>query len=519
MTPRDTAFEQMLERILDAEPLDWGVAEANHDPRFDALRALAEVADAFGRIGSPAPRAVLFAWGPLDVVERVAEGGSAEVYRAHDRRLGRDVALKLLKPEAAERWRAGRFLDEARRLACVRDAHVVSVYGAGVHDGRAGLWCEWIDGRTLADCVERDGPFGSAETAVAGLALCRALAAVHRAGLMHGDVKPHNILRERGGRIVLADLGAGGEPAALNASLRTQASPAWTAPEVLDGAARSPRDDLHSLGGVLHYLLDARAPDPRMPGAALARADVDPALHAVIARARAADPAARYASAEEMAADLAACLQPKPVAAAPARRRRFAFAGAAVAAVALLAIALVMLARPAAPPTATVELLRHADGRSHVLADGASVALRDRLSFAIESAQPLWVYVFNADDDGRLTRLFPLTGLDTRNPLPSGRRSELPGLAAGRALHIEVSSPAQVERFLVVAGTQVVGELEMIGTDQASIDTDIRTRGSQRLVPQVSPLPPDRLDALVARLEASPQPLRIWRFRLPHRNK
>lgn len=82
-----------------------------------------------------------------------------------------------------------------------------------------------------------------------------------------------------------------------------------------------------------------------------------------------------------------------------------------------------------------------------------------------------------------------------------------------------MSSPAQAERFLVVAGTQVVDELEAIGADQASIDTDIRTRGSQRLVPQAAPSPPDHLDALVARLEASPQPLRIWRFRLPHRNE
>src|SRR5690606_28085255 len=149
--------------------------------------------------------------------------------------------------------------------ARVRHPNVLSVYGAAVHDGRAGLWCEWIDGENLAERVARDGPFGVDETIVTGIALCRALAAVHAAGLLHGDVKPENVLRERGGRIVLVDLGAGGEPAQVNAGLRSHATRAWLAPEVLDGALRTPQHDLYALGGVLQFLLDGRRPTEAAP--------------------------------------------------------------------------------------------------------------------------------------------------------------------------------------------------------------------------------------------------------------
>ena len=516
MTARDAAFEKLLEQILDAQPCDWSGTGGDGDPRFDALRALADVADAFGRIGTPAPPEHLFAWGPLDVIERIAAGASAEVYRAHDRRLGRDVALKLLRPDATAQWRAGTFLDEARRLARIRDPHVVSVFGAGVHEGRAGLWCEWIDGRTLAACIETDGPFGSAETAVAGLALCRALAAAHRAGLLHGDVKPANILRERGGRIVLADFGAGGEPASVNASLRTQATPAWTTPEVLDGEARSARDDLHALGGVLQYLLSGCVPDPHRPGLDLARVDVDPRLGAVIARARAAEPAARYANAAEMAEDLGACLQPAIPPARPVRRRAWLGLSIVFAALVIAGVAAALLRTPAGVE-ASVELLRHENGQALGLADGAGVTLHDRLSFAVESTQPAWVYVFNADDGDRLTRLYPLPDLDTRNPLPAGRRVELPGTAGGRPLLVEVSSPARAERFVVVVAAQAIDELDDAGARHDAIDADVVTRGSRRLVPRAATTPPDRLEILLRRLEASPVPLRIWRYHLPHR--
>src|SRR5439155_25004873 len=100
-------------------------------------------------------------------------------------------------------------LKEARHLARVRHPNVVSVYGADLADGWVGVWMELIKGRSLAELLESQGLFSAREATVVGMDLCRALAAVHAAGQMHGDMKAHNVMREDGGRTVLMDFGTG----------------------------------------------------------------------------------------------------------------------------------------------------------------------------------------------------------------------------------------------------------------------------------------------------------------------
>ena len=519
------AVDRLIERILDAEPADWPRLDPlppGSEREFEALQTLSDIARAFRRFDAPARPAhacALFRWGPLEVEAKVASGGSSEVYRAWDAGLGTHVALKLLRSDAAQPLRARAFLDEARRLAKVRHHNVLSVYGAAVHDGRPGLWSEWIEGQSLTEQVARQGPLGADEAVVLGLALCRALGAVHAAGLLHGDVKPDNVLRERGGRIVLADLGAGGEPAEVNASLHSAATLAWLAPEVLQGALRTPAHDLHALGGVLQFVLGGRVPDPARPGADLARSDVPAPLREVIARARAADPAQRYADAASMQQALAACLEGAAGtgarAAAPQRRRVGGLALAMLALVFAIAGAWWMRAPP--PLQADVQLLRHRGESTQAIGDGSTIALGDRLSFTVTGAQPLWLYAYNADDRGALQRLFPLPGLETRNPLPPGRAIEVPGRWQGRAMRFEVSSSAATEEFLLVAASAPVARLEALAEDAAIADAGVRARGTALLVPATSGLPGTRLDALAAELADAPGTPRIWRFRLPHR--
>ena len=148
-------------------------------------------------------------WGHLRILQRLGSGSYGVVYRAFETRLQCDVALKLAKPTRARELDESRALKEARMLARVRHANVVSVYGADAHDGRFGLWMELVDGRTLEQALVTDGPMGAHEAAHVGVELCKALAAVHQAGLLHRDIKASNVMREKGGRILLMDFGAG----------------------------------------------------------------------------------------------------------------------------------------------------------------------------------------------------------------------------------------------------------------------------------------------------------------------
>ena len=104
------------------------------------------------------------------------------------------------------------------------------------------------------------GPISAREAALVGLDLCRALAAVHQAGLVHRDVKPHNVMREAGGRIVLMDFGAGRDNERARRDLSTAGTPLYMAPEVLDGATATAVSDLYSLGVLLFKLATRELP-------------------------------------------------------------------------------------------------------------------------------------------------------------------------------------------------------------------------------------------------------------------
>ena len=152
----------------------------------------------------------ILTWAHLRIIEKIGEGVFGTVYRARDAKLQSDVALKLMWPDGPGTPSSPtRALKEARLLARIRHANVVQVYGADRIDGRVGLWMEFIKGRTLANVLSTHGPFSAREAALIGLDLCRALAAVHRARLIHGDIKAHNVMREEGGRTVLMDFGTG----------------------------------------------------------------------------------------------------------------------------------------------------------------------------------------------------------------------------------------------------------------------------------------------------------------------
>src|SRR5262249_28751713 len=156
--------------------------------------------------------------------------------------------------------------DEARRLASVHHAHVLTVHGVAEHDGRVGMWTELVRGETLAERVRREGPLDPREVAAIGADLCAALAEVDRIGLVHGDVKPANVMLEAAAedagrpRVVLMDFGAAHDWRASRAFAISTGTPLVMAPEVLAGGEATPAADLYSLGVVLFHLLTGRFP-------------------------------------------------------------------------------------------------------------------------------------------------------------------------------------------------------------------------------------------------------------------
>jgi tRNA A-37 threonylcarbamoyl transferase component Bud32 len=481
MTPQAPDERDLVDRLVDGEPIDWDHASASDRNILDALHTLDQVRNAYQRIGATAAphKPPLFQWGPLAVLEKVASGASAEVYRAWDAGLATVVALKLLRPEAAAAGlRNDEFLHEGRLLARLSQRNVLRVHGAAVHDGRPGIWNEWIEGRTLDAIVAADGPFAGAEAAHIGIELCAALAAIHAAGLLHGDVKASNVLRARGGRIVLVDLGAAGAPDTLNSSLRTQATPAYLSPQSRDGAPRAVVDDLYALGVLLHFLLSGEYPEDGRSRLRALKPEIDPRIAATVEHALSPEPQRRFASAHAFGDALRDDLGHNGSRAGTTVRRGRTRQWTIAALVAAVALAIGIVAWPsrALPWRAQVELMRRTDRGNEVLRDGAKLHLGDRIDLKLATDRPTWVYVVNEDAAGEFHVLFPLAGLELANPIGTGSDITLPGAQAGRSLSWEVSGTGGGEEFVVLLARAPLARLErnLAALPVAAIERGVR---------------------------------------------
>jgi serine/threonine protein kinase len=187
-------------------------------------------------------------WGHLENLIRIGQGVFGTVYLAWDARLEREVALKLCRFADGSPKVWSRFsLQEARLLARVRHPNVVKVYGVGHHEGRLGVWLEYIRGCTLADFLQEHGPLGAREAVLIGLDVCNAVAATHSLGFLHRDIKAKNVMREDGGRIVLLDFGLSQDlhSETLNdPAVRIRGTPLYMSPEVMRGQDASVQSDI-----------------------------------------------------------------------------------------------------------------------------------------------------------------------------------------------------------------------------------------------------------------------------------
>jgi serine/threonine protein kinase len=253
--------------------------------------------------------------------ERIGHGGMGEVFVAHDLRLDREVALKLLRSElTGQDGMRERVVAEARLAARLTHPHVVGVLDTGEQDGRPFVVMERLSGRTLHDELA-DRPLPAERVRDVGLQVLRALAAAHELGIVHRDVKPGNILDAGVGTWKVADFGIAKWVHAddtLTGTGELLGSPSYLAPERIDGQQAGPASDLYAVGVLLYEALTGRKPfegdDPFTLAAAIRESryepptaidpSVDPEIAAVIERAMRRDPAERYESAEAMASAL-----------------------------------------------------------------------------------------------------------------------------------------------------------------------------------------------------------------------
>lgn len=256
------------------------------------------------------------------LVRPLGHGGMASVYLAEDRELDRPVAIKRLAENlAADPEFRRRFEREASLAARLSHPNIVAVYDVGEEDGRPFIVMEYVEGESVAEAA-RQAPLAVAEAVRVGLDACAGLAAAHEAGLVHRDVKPHNLLVTREGTVKIADFGLARslEGTFLTDHGTVMGTAAYLAPEQLDGGETSPAVDVYSLGAVLYELLTGRAPrsastlaelvqqghDGPVPPVRELAPEVPPAVEAAVMHALASDPAERPPSADAFAAELRA---------------------------------------------------------------------------------------------------------------------------------------------------------------------------------------------------------------------
>ncbi len=336
------------------------------------------------------------------VVRTIASGGMGTVVLAEDERLGRQVAIKRLHTEGSDEA-LQRFRREARIGARLSHPNLVTIYDAVVDGPEVMIVMEYVPGRSLAELL-RDGPIDRARAASLVRDLGAGLDHAHEQGVLHRDVKPGNILLDPTGRAKLADMGisTAAESTQITITGSVLGTAAYLAPERLDGRPASPASDVYALAAVAYEtLVGQRARPGRTPAEIIVRASSEPppdarehdptipgAAAEAIRRGMAADPAARPATAGQLAEEIAGALEaeaespaateplppPPPRSAAPAPattrrgrspgrsgRRRWAAPIALLAGVAAAVLVVVLLDgdergdRRAASPTRTPE--------------------------------------------------------------------------------------------------------------------------------------------------------------------
>jgi serine/threonine-protein kinase len=299
--------------------------------------------------------------GRYRIVRKLGSGGMADVYLAEDEELGRRIAIKILNDRHAnDDSFVERFRREAKNAAGLSHPNIVAIYDRGEAEGTYYIAMEYLDGRSLKELVVARGPLPIPDAIDATRQVLAALRFAHRKGVVHRDIKPHNVMADADGRLKVTDFGI----ARAGVSQMTEAgsiigTAQYLSPEQARGTAVDQRSDLYSVGVVLYEMLTGRTPftgetpveiamkhlsDPPRPPS-LERPDISPDLDMVVLRALAKSADDRYQTAEEMDAELDRVSQGLGVTAATADAATMVLSGADAAPTSIIP--------PRRPPSAT----------------------------------------------------------------------------------------------------------------------------------------------------------------------
>jgi serine/threonine-protein kinase len=406
--------------------------------------------------------------GRYAIRQRIGEGAMADVYRAHDPSIGRDLAIKILKQELRQNEEVkGRFLREARAAGALSHAGIVTIYDVGEADGYPYIAMELLDGEPLDEALSRQGKLPVADVLRLGQQIASALAYAHGLGVVHRDIKPSNIMLCDGGRNAkildfgIARVGESDRVRAEVAMLRTQVgqvlgTPRYMSPEQALGLDIDHRSDLFSLGAVLYEMASG---EPAFDGGSLATiaiqitreqparlksvlSDCPAGLQFIVDKLLAKDPDRRFANGSDLAEALRrehrAMTSDKPARKSPLPLQlRLSLLLAAVTATALLVAISTVLGKQ----HETMERVALTSGKSIATFVANNVALRAVDNASIPEPQQDWMpvqaFIASASQDPNIGEMVMV---DSRGIVRGASRAALVGKpyrpAAGEPIEV-----------------------------------------------------------------------------------
>ncbi|MEO8845927.1 MAG: serine/threonine-protein kinase [Kofleriaceae bacterium] len=317
-----------------------------------------------------------------ELLERLGGGGMGVVFRARDRRLGRDVAVKVLRASGAEDHVRALFEREARATAQLLHPNIVTLHHVGEQDGQPYLVLELLVGETLSTRLARRGALAIAEAAAIADGVLAALAFAHERGVLHRDLKPNNVFVTVDERVKVLDFGVAltldTNPGPIT---RFAGTPGYMAPEHRDGGAQDVRTDVWAAAQLVLECLLGRRPQEAESTSVIAELAVPRQVRTVLERALATDPDQRPATARELRTQLAHATAPARVHRKLSWRSTIVIAAVAVA----IGVWTVVLARRvhAPAPVTAAEINGHTwhvnfgELRMHIDADGTAYGVFD----------------------------------------------------------------------------------------------------------------------------------------------